>query len=125
MSFQSCRWQKFNTRLWIVSREVLLGPAPQVKWTSHWQAVAAAAVAWNAWLDLNLYTRLPWLGLTMAASILRVRGLTDHLLHLAAGFKKSKFRPQGREGKGRRRNLRVFAVSSRRPWTSRARTWRG
>jgi hypothetical protein len=69
-----------------------------VKRTSHWPAVAAAAVAWNAWLDLNLYTRLPWLGLTMAASILRARGLTNHLLPLTAGFKKSKFRPQGREG---------------------------
>jgi hypothetical protein len=69
-----------------------------VKRTSHWPAIAAAAVAWNAWLDLNLYTRLPWLGLTMAASILRARGLTSHLLPLAAGFKQSKFRPQGREG---------------------------
>jgi len=69
-----------------------------VKRTNHWPAIAAGAVAWNAWLDLNLYTRLPWLGLTMAASILRARGLTSHLLPLAAGFKKSKFRPQGREG---------------------------
>jgi len=69
-----------------------------VKRTSHWPAVAAAAVAWNAWLDLNLYTRLPWLGLIMAAAILRARGLTSHLLPLAAGFKQSKFRPQGREG---------------------------
>jgi hypothetical protein len=69
-----------------------------IKRTSHWPAVAAAAVAWNAWLDLNLYTRQPWLGLTMAASILRARGLTHHLLPLAAGFKQSKFRPQGREG---------------------------
>jgi hypothetical protein len=42
-----------------------------VKRTSHWPAIAAAAVAWNAWLDLNLHTRLPWLGLIMAASILR------------------------------------------------------
>ncbi|WP_262299419.1 DUF1612 domain-containing protein [Microvirga sesbaniae] len=33
-----------------------------VKRTSHWPAIAAAAVAWNAWLDLNLYTRLPWAG---------------------------------------------------------------
>nr|WP_281351464.1 RHE_PE00001 family protein [Microvirga arsenatis] len=69
-----------------------------VKRTSHWPAVAAAAVAWKAWLDLNLYPRLPWLGLIMAASILRARGLTGHLLPLAAGFKQSKFRPQGREG---------------------------
>ncbi|MBJ6128461.1 DUF1612 domain-containing protein [Microvirga sp. BT325] len=69
-----------------------------VKRTNHWPAIAAAAVAWNTWLDLNLYTRLPWLGLTMAASILRARGLTNHLLPLAAGFKRSKFRPQGREG---------------------------
>ena len=69
-----------------------------VKRTSHWPAIAAAAVAWNAWLDLNLYTRLPWLGLIMAAAILRARGLTHHLLPLAAGFKQSKFRPQGREG---------------------------
>ena len=44
-------------------------------------------MAWNPWLDLNLYTRLPWLGLIMAASILRARGLTTHLLPLAAGFK--------------------------------------
>ena len=69
-----------------------------VKRTSHWPAVAAAAVAWNAWLDLNLYTRLPWLGLIMAAAILRARGLTSHLLPLAAGFKQSRFRPRGREG---------------------------
>jgi hypothetical protein len=69
-----------------------------VQRTSGWPAVAAAAVAWNAWLDLNLYTRLPWLGLTMAAALLRTRGLTGHLLPLAAGFKQSKFRPQGREG---------------------------
>jgi hypothetical protein len=34
----------------------------------------------------------------MAAAILRARGLTSHLLPLAAGFKQSKFRPQGREG---------------------------
>jgi hypothetical protein len=69
-----------------------------VKRTSSWPAVATAAVAWNAWLDLNLYTRLPWLGLIMAASILRARGLTSHLLPLAAGFKQSRFRPRGREG---------------------------
>ncbi|MFC4173892.1 RHE_PE00001 family protein [Microvirga sp. GCM10011540] len=69
-----------------------------VKRTAHWPAVAAAAVAWDAWLNLNLYTRQPWLGLIMAACILRARGLTSHLLPLAAGFKQSKFRPQGREG---------------------------
>src|SRR3712207_5809667 len=34
----------------------------------------------------------------MAAAILRARGLTNHLLPLAAGFKQSRFRPQGREG---------------------------
>ncbi|WP_244610358.1 DUF1612 domain-containing protein, partial [Microvirga pakistanensis] len=34
----------------------------------------------------------------MAGTILRTRGLTHHLLPLAAGFKQSKFRPQGREG---------------------------
>ncbi|WP_230533769.1 RHE_PE00001 family protein [Microvirga roseola] len=69
-----------------------------VKRTTHWPAVAAAAIAWDAWLSLNLYTRQPWLGLIMAAAILRARGLTSHLLPLAAGFKQSKFRPQGREG---------------------------
>jgi len=42
--------------------------------------------------------RLPWLGLIMVAAILRARVLTAHLLPLAAGFKQSKFRPQGREG---------------------------
>jgi hypothetical protein len=69
-----------------------------VKRTAHWPAISAASAAWNAWLDLNLYTRLPWLGLIMAAALLRARGLTNHLLPLAAGFKQSKFRPQGREG---------------------------
>ena len=69
-----------------------------VKRTARWPAVAAAAVAWNAWLDLNLYTRQPWLGLILAAAILRARGLTTQLLPLAAGFKQSKYRPQGREG---------------------------
>ena len=83
---------------------------------SHWPAVATAAVAWDAWLDLNLYTRQPWLGLTMAASILRARGLTTHLLPLAAGFKKSKFRPQGREGILEK--LQVSAKCSKRPLRS-------
>jgi hypothetical protein len=69
-----------------------------VQRTSPWPAVASAAVAWDAWLNLNLYPRQPWLGLILAGSILRVRGLTTHLLPLAAGFKQSKFRPQGREG---------------------------
>jgi hypothetical protein len=69
-----------------------------VKRTAHWPALAAAAVAWDAWLSLNLYPRQPWLGLIMAGAILRARGLTSHLLPLAAGFRKSKFRPQGREG---------------------------
>jgi hypothetical protein len=32
----------------------------------------------------------------MAAAILRARGLTHYLLPLAACFKQSKFRPQGR-----------------------------
>lgn len=69
-----------------------------VKRTAHWPAIAAAAIAWNAWLDLNLYPRQPWLGLILAGAILRDRGLTARLLPLAAGFKQSKFRPQGREG---------------------------
>lgn len=73
-----------------------------VKRTSTWPAVAAAAVTWQAWLDLNLYTRQPWLGLIMAASILRARGLTSALLPLAGGFKRSRFRPQGREGETER-----------------------
>lgn len=69
-----------------------------VQRTSSWPAITAAAVAWTAWLDLDLDTRLPWLALIMAAAILRARGLTNHLLPLAAGLKESKFRPQGREG---------------------------
>ncbi len=69
-----------------------------VKRTGHWPALASAAIAWEAWLNLNLYPRQPWLGLILAAAILRARGLTSHLLPVAAGFKRSKFRPQGREG---------------------------
>jgi len=67
-----------------------------VKRTSSWPTIAAAAVAWSVWLDLNLYDRLTWIGLIMAAAILRARGLTG--LPLAAGFKQSKFPPQGWEG---------------------------
>jgi len=44
----------------------------------------------------------------MAAAILRARGLTSHLLPLAAGFKQSKFRPQGREGA--REQLEGFCI---------------
>jgi hypothetical protein len=69
-----------------------------VKRTAQWPAVAAAAMAWKAWLDLNLYPRQPWLGFIMAGCILRARGLTRHLLPLASGFRTAKFRPQGREG---------------------------
>ncbi|WP_275552341.1 RHE_PE00001 family protein [Microvirga brassicacearum] len=69
-----------------------------VKRTAPWPAVAAAAMAWKAWLDLNLYPRQPWLGFIMAGCILRARGLTGHLLPLASGFRAAKFRPQGREG---------------------------
>jgi len=69
-----------------------------VKRTAHWPAVAAAAVAWEAWLSLNLYPRLPWLGLILAAAVLRGRGLTTHLLPLAAGFKQARLRPRGRAG---------------------------
>jgi len=69
-----------------------------VQRTSHWPAVAAAAVAWEAWLSLNLYPRLPWLGLILAGAILRARGLTAHLLPLAAGFKQARLRPRGRAG---------------------------
>jgi hypothetical protein len=68
-----------------------------VKRTAHWPTVAAAAIAWKAWLDLNLYPRQPWLGFIMTGCILRARGLTSHLLPLASGFRTSKFRPQGRE----------------------------
>jgi hypothetical protein len=53
------------------------------------------AAAWQAWLDLSLYPRQPWLGLIMTATFLRVRGLTSALLPLAGGFKQSKFRPAG------------------------------
>jgi hypothetical protein len=38
-----------------------------VKRTAPWPAVAAAAIAWDAWLSLNLYSRQPWLGLILPA----------------------------------------------------------
>jgi hypothetical protein len=43
------------------------------------------------------FSHQPWLGLFVAAALLRARGSTHHRLPLAAGFKPSKFRPQGRE----------------------------
>src|SRR4051812_14724811 len=51
-----------------------------VKRTAKWPAIAAAAMAWDAWTSLDMYPRQPWLGLIMAGSILRARGLTIHLL---------------------------------------------
>jgi len=69
-----------------------------VKPTEKWPAIAAAAVAWDAWTALGMYPRQPWLGLIMAGSILRTRGLTKHLLPLVSGYKASRYRLQGREG---------------------------
>jgi len=69
-----------------------------VKRTEKWPAIAAAAVAWDAWTALGMYPRQPWLGLIMAGSILRTRGLTKHLLPLVSGYKASRYRLQGREG---------------------------
>ncbi|MBB4039819.1 hypothetical protein GGR34_001466 [Microvirga flocculans] len=69
-----------------------------VKRTEKWPAIAAAAVAWDAWTALGMYPRQPWLGLIMAGSILRARGLTTHLLPLVSGYKASRYRLQGREG---------------------------
>jgi Protein of unknown function (DUF1612) len=63
-----------------------------------WPAIAAAAIAWDAWTALGMYPRQPWLGLIMAESILRARGLTTHLLPLVSGYKASRYRLQGREG---------------------------
>jgi hypothetical protein len=69
-----------------------------VKRTEKWPAVAAAAIAWDAWTALGMYLRQPWLGLIMAGSVLRARGLTTHLLPLVSGYKASRYRLQGREG---------------------------
>jgi len=68
-----------------------------VKRTSDWPAVAAAAIAWDAWLELRLYPRQPWLGLILAAAVLRSRGLTEYLLPMAAGYREAGYRPTGRE----------------------------
>lgn len=69
-----------------------------VKRTEKWPAIAAAAIAWDAWTALGMYPRQPWLGLIMAGSILRTRGLTKHLLPLVSSYKASRYRLQGREG---------------------------
>ncbi|MBA1159277.1 DUF1612 domain-containing protein [Microvirga sp. Marseille-Q2068] len=69
-----------------------------VKRTEKWPAIAAAAIAWDAWTGLGMYHRQPWLGLIMAGAILRARGLTTHLLPLVSGYKASRYRLQGREG---------------------------
>jgi hypothetical protein len=69
-----------------------------VKRTAKWPAIAAAAMAWDAWTSLDMYPRQPWLGLIMAGSILRARGLTIHLLPMVTGYKASRYRLQGREG---------------------------
>jgi hypothetical protein len=69
-----------------------------VRQTAHWPAIAAAAMAWDAWTALNPYPRQPWLGLILAGSILRARGLSSHLLPLVTGYRASRYRLQGREG---------------------------
>ncbi|WP_246179405.1 RHE_PE00001 family protein [Microvirga thermotolerans] len=69
-----------------------------VKRTEQWPAIAAAAITWDAWTALGMYPRQPWLGLIMAGSILRARGLTTHLLPLVSGYKASRYRLQGGEG---------------------------
>ncbi|MBZ6078663.1 RHE_PE00001 family protein [Microvirga puerhi] len=65
--------------------------------TRHWPALAAAALAWDAWTNLHLHQRQPWLGLILAGAILRTRGVTSRLLPLASGYKTAKYRPTGRE----------------------------
>ena len=69
-----------------------------VKRTATWPTLAAAAIAWDAWTAFAMYPRQPWLGLIMAGSILRARGLTGHLLPLVTGYRASHYRLQGREG---------------------------
>jgi hypothetical protein len=69
-----------------------------IKRTEKWPVIAAAPVAWDASTALGMYPRQPWLGLIMAGSILRARGLTTHLLPLVSGYKASRYRLQGREG---------------------------
>ncbi|MCB8823209.1 RHE_PE00001 family protein [Microvirga rosea] len=68
-----------------------------LKRMGSWPALATAAIGWDLWTSLGLYERQPWLGLIMAASILRARGVTSRLLPLASGYKASKYRPTGRE----------------------------
>ncbi|PZR90884.1 MAG: hypothetical protein DI537_17565 [Stutzerimonas stutzeri] len=55
-------------------------------------SVQAAAFGWQAWRELRLYERQPWLGLIVAGAILRSRGLTGHILPLAAGFRAAGYR---------------------------------
>lgn len=69
-----------------------------VKRTEKWPAIAAAAIAWDAWTALGMYPRQPWLGLIMTGLILRARGMTTHLLPLVSGYKASRYHLQGREG---------------------------
>jgi hypothetical protein len=68
-----------------------------VQRTAEWPAVAAAAIAWDAWLELGLYQRQPWLGLILAGAVLRARDLTTYLLPLAAGYRETDWRAKGRE----------------------------
>jgi hypothetical protein len=84
-----------------------------VKRTSHWPAIAAAAVTWQAWPILTS-TPPAVARLIMAASILRARGLPTLLPPLAAGFKQAKFRPQGWEGA--QEKLKGFAKCLRKRW---------
>jgi hypothetical protein len=55
-------------------------------------AVQAAAFGWQAWRELGVHDRQPWLGLIIAGAILRSRGLTASMLPLAAAYRKAGYR---------------------------------
>lgn len=68
-------------------------------------AVQAAAFGWQAWRELRLHDRQPWLGLIIAGAILRARGVTSWMLPLAAGFRQAGYR-------GRQEIRREMAVGA-------------
>lgn len=55
-------------------------------------AVQAAAFGWQAWRELGVHDGQPFLGLIIASSILRSRGLTTCILPLAAAYRKAGYR---------------------------------
>lgn len=102
----------FDDRLTNVTRDELLKALGDVEWdederTDQWREILAglppapvmlkAAVAWDAWLQVEPLHGGAWRSALMAAAVMRAGGLTlHHQFALGIGARKSRYRYDGR-----------------------------